>query len=338
VQRSGSSSGEKLSENSRIRSARWGYSSDLPRRRRWGRARNDVESASQRRGGRGGEGKGRDSRSKSAPNSRRSAAQRNNRRNGGDERRRQQQRHRRRGGAAGGDRGPRRTRARGCGLWGILSLRYSCGRPRPKKTATVHHRVLCVLVLYSKERATPAAHRERPRPRARGARHVEGECALRRGGDGACLSGWIGYGEGNDDDEPACRSLIVAPDARRDAPASSRLYCTAAPRLHPAPAPVPPLQAATPARQRTVLVTGGKMAKSLFVARALWGAGHRLVLVETEKYWCSGSRLSRAVWASATVPDPRYTALLISPACDAYKSGTVATHSCLCRGKHTAAR
>eukprot|EP00571_Detonula_confervacea_P010809 CAMPEP_0172300578 /NCGR_PEP_ID=MMETSP1058-20130122/2635_1 /TAXON_ID=83371 /ORGANISM="Detonula confervacea, Strain CCMP 353" /LENGTH=590 /DNA_ID=CAMNT_0013010399 /DNA_START=299 /DNA_END=2071 /DNA_ORIENTATION=+ len=63
--------------------------------------------------------------------------------------------------------------------------------------------------------------------------------------------------------------------------------------------------ATPPARQRTVLVTGGKMAKSLFVARALWRAGHRVVLVETEQYWCSGSRLSRAVWAFATVADPR---------------------------------
>jgi len=57
--------------------------------------------------------------------------------------------------------------------------------------------------------------------------------------------------------------------------------------------------------QRTVLVTGGKMAKSLNIARALWRAGHRVVLVETDKYWCSGSRLSKAVWAFDTVSDPR---------------------------------
>ncbi len=49
----------------------------------------------------------------------------------------------------------------------------------------------------------------------------------------------------------------------------------------------------------------GMMAKSLKVARALWRAGHRVVLVETHKYWCSGSRLSTAVWAFDTVADLR---------------------------------
>merc|ERR1712176_761776 len=58
-------------------------------------------------------------------------------------------------------------------------------------------------------------------------------------------------------------------------------------------------------RKRTVLVTGAKMAKALHAARALWRAGHRVVLVETDKYWCSGSRLSRAITAFATVTDPR---------------------------------
>lgn len=58
-------------------------------------------------------------------------------------------------------------------------------------------------------------------------------------------------------------------------------------------------------RRRTVLVTGAKMAKALHAARALWRAGHRVVLVETDKYWCSGSRLSRAVTAFATVTCPR---------------------------------
>eukprot|EP00585_Thalassiosira_rotula_P007485 CAMPEP_0196143064 /NCGR_PEP_ID=MMETSP0910-20130528/12595_1 /TAXON_ID=49265 /ORGANISM="Thalassiosira rotula, Strain GSO102" /LENGTH=725 /DNA_ID=CAMNT_0041404457 /DNA_START=72 /DNA_END=2249 /DNA_ORIENTATION=+ len=60
--------------------------------------------------------------------------------------------------------------------------------------------------------------------------------------------------------------------------------------------------------QRTVLVTGGKMAKSLYIARALWRAGHRVVLVETDKYWCSGSRLSKAVSTFDTVADPRVSA------------------------------
>lgn len=58
-------------------------------------------------------------------------------------------------------------------------------------------------------------------------------------------------------------------------------------------------------KQRTVLVTGAKMSKALHAARSLWRAGHRVVLVETDKYWCSGSRLSRAVAAFDTVTCPR---------------------------------
>lgn len=58
-------------------------------------------------------------------------------------------------------------------------------------------------------------------------------------------------------------------------------------------------------KQRTVLVTGAKMSKALHAARSLWRAGHRVILVETDKYWCSGSRLSRAVTAFDTVTDPR---------------------------------
>jgi len=53
----------------------------------------------------------------------------------------------------------------------------------------------------------------------------------------------------------------------------------------------------------TVLVTGGKMAKSLVVTRCLWRMGHRVVLVETSKYWCSGTRFSRAVWKFETVSE-----------------------------------
>ena len=71
-----------------------------------------------------------------------------------------------------------------------------------------------------------------------------------------------------------------------------------------APCGTPTLAHAT--SPRTVLVTGGKMAKSLNITRALWRAGHRVVLVETDKYWCSGSRLSKSVWAFATVADPRF--------------------------------
>merc|ERR1711968_107302 len=56
---------------------------------------------------------------------------------------------------------------------------------------------------------------------------------------------------------------------------------------------------------KIVLVTGGKMSKALHVARCLWRNGHQVVLVETAKYWCSGSRFSRSVWKFETVRCPR---------------------------------
>eukprot|EP00450_Noctiluca_scintillans_P039709 CAMPEP_0194477082 /NCGR_PEP_ID=MMETSP0253-20130528/857_1 /TAXON_ID=2966 /ORGANISM="Noctiluca scintillans" /LENGTH=583 /DNA_ID=CAMNT_0039316005 /DNA_START=66 /DNA_END=1817 /DNA_ORIENTATION=+ len=56
---------------------------------------------------------------------------------------------------------------------------------------------------------------------------------------------------------------------------------------------------------KVVLVTGGKMSKALHIARCLWRCGHKVVLVETEKYWCSGSRFSRSVWKFETVRCPR---------------------------------
>lgn len=54
-----------------------------------------------------------------------------------------------------------------------------------------------------------------------------------------------------------------------------------------------------------VMLTGGKMAKSLHFARWFWKAGYKVVMVETEKYWLVGSRWSRAVTAFETVPCPR---------------------------------
>ncbi len=47
------------------------------------------------------------------------------------------------------------------------------------------------------------------------------------------------------------------------------------------------------------------MTKSLNVVRVLLRAGHRVVLVKTHKYWCSGSRLSKAAWAFDTVANLR---------------------------------
>lgn len=55
---------------------------------------------------------------------------------------------------------------------------------------------------------------------------------------------------------------------------------------------------------RTVLLTGGKMTKALQLARSFHAAGHRVILVETHKYWLSGHRFSRAVDRFFTVPAP----------------------------------
>ncbi|GAA1462444.1 ATP-grasp domain-containing protein [Williamsia maris] len=68
--------------------------------------------------------------------------------------------------------------------------------------------------------------------------------------------------------------------------------------LRPRPTPAPATD------RRTVLITGGKMTKSLSLARAFHDAGHRVVLVEAPKYRFTGHRFSRAVDAFHTVPEP----------------------------------
>jgi hypothetical protein len=60
---------------------------------------------------------------------------------------------------------------------------------------------------------------------------------------------------------------------------------------------------APPATGRTVLLSGGKMTKTLALARAFHAAGHRVVLVETPRYRLTGHRFSRSVAAFHTVPD-----------------------------------
>ncbi|WP_069790330.1 ATP-grasp domain-containing protein [Cyanobacterium sp. IPPAS B-1200] len=55
---------------------------------------------------------------------------------------------------------------------------------------------------------------------------------------------------------------------------------------------------------KTVLLTGGKMTKALQLARSFYSAGHRVILVETHKYWLSGHRFSVAVDKFFTIPDP----------------------------------
>lgn len=55
--------------------------------------------------------------------------------------------------------------------------------------------------------------------------------------------------------------------------------------------------------QKTILISGGKMTKSLALARAFHAAGHRVVLVETARYRLTGHRFSRAVDRFHVVPD-----------------------------------
>ncbi|MCC5948822.1 MAG: hypothetical protein JJT89_10245 [Nitriliruptoraceae bacterium] len=65
---------------------------------------------------------------------------------------------------------------------------------------------------------------------------------------------------------------------------------------------------------RTILISGGKMTKSLQLARSFHAAGHRVVLVETARYRLSGHRFSRAVDRFHVVPDasdPGYAAALL---------------------------
>lgn len=57
--------------------------------------------------------------------------------------------------------------------------------------------------------------------------------------------------------------------------------------------------------QKTIMLTGGKMTKALQLARSFHTAGHRVILVETPKYWLTGHRFSRAVDRFYTVPVPQ---------------------------------
>jgi predicted ATP-grasp superfamily ATP-dependent carboligase len=59
------------------------------------------------------------------------------------------------------------------------------------------------------------------------------------------------------------------------------------------------------ASQQTILISGGKMTKALQLARSFHRAGHRVILVETHKYWLTGHRYSWAVDRFYTVPNPQ---------------------------------
>jgi hypothetical protein len=55
---------------------------------------------------------------------------------------------------------------------------------------------------------------------------------------------------------------------------------------------------------KNILLTGGKMTKSLQLARSFHRGGHQVFMVETHKYWLSGHRFSNAVKNFFTVPAP----------------------------------
>lgn len=59
------------------------------------------------------------------------------------------------------------------------------------------------------------------------------------------------------------------------------------------------------ANPKTILVSGGKMTKALQLARSFDRAGHRVILIESHKYWLTGHRFSRAVDKFYTVPNPQ---------------------------------
>ena len=55
---------------------------------------------------------------------------------------------------------------------------------------------------------------------------------------------------------------------------------------------------------KKVLLTGAKMTKCFQLASSFLNAGHEVILVETDKYWLSGHRFSKAVKVFYTVPAP----------------------------------
>jgi predicted ATP-grasp superfamily ATP-dependent carboligase len=56
---------------------------------------------------------------------------------------------------------------------------------------------------------------------------------------------------------------------------------------------------------KRVLITGGKMTKALQLARSFHAVGHKVTLIETDKYWLTGHRFSNAVDRFYTVPNPK---------------------------------
>ncbi|NEO56065.1 MAG: ATP-grasp domain-containing protein [Okeania sp. SIO3B5] len=56
---------------------------------------------------------------------------------------------------------------------------------------------------------------------------------------------------------------------------------------------------------KNILITGAKMTKCLQLARSFHAAGHKVFLLEANKYWLSGNRFSNAVAGFYTLPFPQ---------------------------------
>lgn len=56
---------------------------------------------------------------------------------------------------------------------------------------------------------------------------------------------------------------------------------------------------------KNIMIVGARMTKTLQLARSFHAAGHRAIIVDTDKYWLSGNRFSNAVAGFYTVPDPQ---------------------------------
>lgn len=55
---------------------------------------------------------------------------------------------------------------------------------------------------------------------------------------------------------------------------------------------------------KNILIAGARMTKTLQLARSFHAAGHRVILIDTEKFWLNGNQFSNTVAKFYTVPDP----------------------------------
>ena len=55
---------------------------------------------------------------------------------------------------------------------------------------------------------------------------------------------------------------------------------------------------------KNILIAGARMTKTLQLARSFHAAGHRVIIIDIEKFWPSGNEYSNSVAGFYTVPDP----------------------------------